>query len=66
MHPGVPQHGQEVPLRRKPNYRLDRAARDRAKEAKKDEKLKRQQERASQRGPDDAPEPTVVDEQHQT
>ena len=30
---------------RKPNYRFERAERDRAKQAKKEEKLKRQQER---------------------
>jgi hypothetical protein len=33
----------------KPNYRFERAERDRLKQAKKDEKLKRQQERASSR-----------------
>ena len=33
---------------RKPNYRLERADRERAKKAKKEEKLKRQQERAAQ------------------
>jgi hypothetical protein len=31
----------------KPNYRFERAERDRLKKARKDEKLKRQQERAS-------------------
>ena len=66
MHAVAPQAGEEVLLRRKPNYRLDRAARDRTKEAKRDEKLKRQQERTAQRGDDDAPEPTVVDEPRQT
>jgi hypothetical protein len=49
-------------VRRKPNYRLDRAARERAKEAKRDEKLKRHQERAAQRGDDDAAEPIVIHE----
>ena len=33
----------------KPNYRFERAERDRLKQAKKDEKLKLQQERASLR-----------------
>ena len=33
----------------KPNYRFGRAERDRLKQAKKDEKLKRQQERAASR-----------------
>jgi hypothetical protein len=33
----------------KPNYRFERAERDRLKKARKDEKLKRQQERATQR-----------------
>jgi len=34
---------------RKPNYRFERAERDRNKQARKDEKLKRLQERVSQR-----------------
>jgi hypothetical protein len=34
---------------RRPNYRFERAERDRAKEAKKEDKLKRQQERLSPR-----------------
>lgn len=33
---------------RKPNYRFERAERDRAKQAKKEEKLKRHQERGAQ------------------
>lgn len=33
---------------RKPNYRFERAERDRLKQAKKEEKLKRQQERAAE------------------
>ena len=33
---------------RKPNYRFERAERDRAKQAKKQEKLKRQEERVAQ------------------
>jgi hypothetical protein len=37
---------------RKPNYRFDRAERDRAKKAKKDEKLKLRQERAATHQPD--------------
>lgn len=40
---------------RKPNYRLERADRDRAKQAKKEEKMKRQQERAALRD-DSSPE----------
>ena len=40
---------------RKPNYRFERAERDRLKQAKKEEKLKRQQERVAenQDGPPD-------------
>ena len=43
---------------RKPNYRLERAERDRVKKAKKEEKIKLQQERAALRkaGDDDAPD----------
>jgi len=40
----------------KPNYRFERAERDRAKKARKDEKLKRQQERASLRRDDGSAE----------
>jgi len=40
---------------RKPNYRFDRAERDRAKRAKKDEKLKSRQERAASRQPEASP-----------
>ena len=40
---------------RKPNYRFDRAERDRAKKAKRDEKLKLRQERAALRQPEDSP-----------
>jgi hypothetical protein len=44
---------------RKPNYRFERAERNRAKEAKKEEKLKRrQQERAAGETGDETPEPT--------
>ncbi|HEX3883331.1 MAG TPA: hypothetical protein VHW66_11785 [Stellaceae bacterium] len=39
---------------RKPNYRFERSERNRAKEAKKEEKLKRQQERTATREPDEA------------
>jgi len=45
---------------RRPNYRFERAERDRLKQAKKDEKLKRQQERTTVRhddGSGDAAEP---------
>jgi hypothetical protein len=38
------------------NYRLERAERDRIKKAKKDEKLKRQQERATLHPAPDSPE----------
>ena len=37
---------------RKPNYRYERAERDRAKKARKDEKLQRQQQRAATRTED--------------
>ena len=40
---------------RRPNYRFDRAERDRAKRAKRDEKLKARQERAAAREPEAAP-----------
>ena len=47
---------------RKPNYRFERAERDRVKKAKKEEKIKQQHERAALRragDSDDAPdEPT--------
>ena len=39
---------------RKPNYRLERAERDRVKKAKKEEKIKLQQERAASRKAGDA------------
>lgn len=42
----------------RPNYRLERAERDRVKKAKKEEKIKQQQERAASRktdNPDDGP-----------
>jgi len=43
----------------KPNYRFERAERDRAKNARNDKKLQRQQERAAPRAEDAAPEPTA-------
>jgi hypothetical protein len=42
----------------RPNYRFERAERDRQKKARKDEKLKRQQERTSGRQDTSAAEPT--------
>jgi hypothetical protein len=42
----------------KPNYRFERAERDRLKKAKKEEKLRRQQERASLRQDGTSTEPT--------
>jgi hypothetical protein len=46
---------------RKPNYRFERAERDRTKQAKKEEKLKRrQQERASQPDDDQATVPMAA------
>lgn len=44
---------------RKPNYRFERAERDRAKKARKDEKLQRQRERAAGRPDDETPEPAA-------
>ena len=49
-------------LMRKPNYRFERAERDRAKKARNDKKLQRQQERAATRADDGAPEPTAENE----
>lgn len=46
---------------RKPNYRFERADRERAKQAKKDEKLRRQQERVSARDDDRPSEPTTAE-----
>jgi hypothetical protein len=43
---------------RKPNYRMERADRERAKKAKKEEKMNRQQERAGT-GDDSSSEATV-------
>ena len=42
-------------MRAKPNYRFGRAERDRAKQAKREDKLKSRQERAALR----QPEPTL-------
>lgn len=47
---------------RKPNYRFERAERDRAKEAKKEERLKRRQERLSPSDGEEPPAPTTEDE----
>ena len=44
---------------RKPNYRFERAERDRAKKARNDKELQRQQERAAPRAEDSAPGPTA-------
>ena len=49
-------------LMRKPNYRFERAERDRAKKARNDKKLQRQQERAATRADDGAPERTAENE----
>ena len=42
---------------RKPNYGFERNERNRAKEAKREEKLKRRQERASERSGDETAPP---------
>ena len=47
---------------RKPTYRFERAERDRAKKARSDKKLQRQQERAAPRAEDGAPEPIAEKE----
>ena len=44
---------------RKPNYRFERAERDRAKKARNDKKLQRQQERVAPRTEDATPEPNA-------
>jgi hypothetical protein len=54
-----------MPMAFKPNYRFERAERDRLKKARKDEKLKRQQERTSSRqdsSPVETTEPTDTPE----
>ena len=44
-------------MRGKPNYRFGRTERDRAKKAKREDKLKSRQERAASRQPEIPPEP---------
>jgi hypothetical protein len=44
---------------RKTNYRFERSERDRTKQAKKEEKARRQQERTSQQKSDAADQPTL-------
>jgi uncharacterized protein YaiL (DUF2058 family) len=51
---------------RKPNYRFERAERDRAKKARNDKKLQRQQEKAATRVDDAAPEPTAENQPPET
>ena len=51
---------------RKPNYRFERAERDRAKKARNDKKLQRQQEKAATRSDDAAPEPTAENQPRET
>ncbi len=46
---------------RKPNYRLERAERDRVKKAKKEEKIKLQQERAASRKTDEEGEAPLAE-----
>jgi hypothetical protein len=53
-------------LMRKPNYRFERAERDRAKKARNDKKLQRQQEKTVTRADDGAPEPTAENESRET
>ena len=49
-------------MAREPNYRFDRMEKDRAKAAKKAERLKARQERAAKRGKDDqTPDDTADD-----
>jgi hypothetical protein len=48
------------------NYRFERSERDRLKKAKKDEKLKRQQERVASRQDGDTTEQTEKDEAPET
>jgi hypothetical protein len=48
---------------RRPNYRFERAERDRSKQAKKEEKLKRQQERLAGNSEDSAATPVAENEQ---
>jgi hypothetical protein len=53
-------------LMRKPNYRFERAERDRAKKARNDKKLQRQQERAVTRTDVGTPEPTAENKPRET
>jgi hypothetical protein len=48
------------------NYRFERSERDRQKKARKDEKLKRQQERVASRQDSDSPEQTEKTEVPET
>jgi hypothetical protein len=53
-------------LMRRPNYRFERAERDRTKQAKKEEKLrKRQQERLALPSGDGTAEPAAENEPHE-
>ena len=45
---------------RKPNYRFERAERDRTKQARKEEKLRRQQERVANRDDDGVTTPSAA------
>ncbi|HEX3952304.1 MAG TPA: hypothetical protein VHW90_01945 [Stellaceae bacterium] len=47
---------------RKPNYRFERVERDRSKKAKKEEKLRRQQERLTSPAEETAEQPTTESE----
>ena len=49
-------------MRSKPNYRFGRNERDRAKKAKREDKLKSRQERAASREPEDQSTPRDDDE----
>ena len=49
-------------MRGKPNYRFGRAERDRAKKAKREEKVKSRQERAASQQPEVASTPHEDDE----
>jgi hypothetical protein len=50
----------------RPNYRFERAERDRLKKARKEEKLRRQQERTAGRQDSNAPETTEKKEPPET
>ncbi len=51
---------------RRPNYRFERAERDRTKQAKKEEKRKRQQERGVTPAEDGDGQPAAEAEPHET